>query len=435
MTPGARLQAAIDILDIIDTEAASADDIIRAYFRARRYAGSKDRRNVREAVYDVLRHRARLDWWIAGAAGEMEPSNRLRAMADLALAGTDPAPLFGQAPHAPDTLSEEETAMVTNLTGQSLDHDAQAPVARLELPHWLDDSLRTAWGDTFEDEAKALGEPGSVDLRANIARVSRDQAAKALRRENIIALPTEHSPLGLRLEERADITKTETFKKGLVEIQDEGSQLVTLLTGTKPGDAVCDFCAGAGGKTLALADMAGLQGGQSGGRLAACDNNKRRLGRIEERLARAKLSDVVERHALIKDDPWLADNAEAFDVVLVDAPCSGSGNWRRHPEAKWRLTPEELTRLTVLQDSILDTASALVKPGGRLVYVTCSYLPEENEQRAAAFLERQSNFASLSGGKVWADTLKTPCPVPGETLRFSPLSTATDGFFCAIFSR
>lgn len=435
MTPGARTQAAIEVLDQIDAESASADDILRAYFRPRRYAGSKDRRAVRDTVYAVLRHRARLDWWLAGTGGVLDPSNRQRVLAETVIAGGDPAALFGQGAHAPAPLSAEEGDIAGNLEGQALDHDAQAPVTRFELPHWLDDSLRAAWGDAFEAEARALADPGPVDLRVNVSRVSRDQAAKALRKDGVATEPTPFSPVGLRLAERADVMHTDAFKKGLVEVQDEGSQLVSLLAGAKPGQAVCDYCAGAGGKTLALADAMGLQGGEAGGRLVACDTSARRLGRMTERLARAKLADRVERHTLVDADPWPADNAGRFDAVLVDAPCTGSGTWRRHPEAKWRLTPERLADLTARQDAILDAAAPLVAPGGRLVYVTCSVLRAENEDRVRAFLDRNPGFAVRPAAAVWADALKTPCPVSGDMLRLGPAATATDGFFAAVLTR
>lgn len=436
MTPGARQQAAIEILDAIDAETASADDCLRSYFRPRRYAGSKDRRAVRETVYAVLRHRARLDWWLAGTGGVMEPSNRLRVLAETVIAGADPTTLFGQGGHAPETLSAEETGIAANLSGQTLEHEAQAPVTRLELPYWLDARLRAAWGDDFETEAKALDTPGPVDLRVNVSRVSREQAAKALRKDTVATEPTPLSPVGLRLAERTDVLHTDAFKKGLIEVQDEGSQIVSLLSGAKPGQAVCDYCAGAGGKTLALADLMGMQGGGApSGRLVACDTSARRLGRMTERLARAKLTDVVARHTLVDADPWGAENAGAFDRVLVDAPCTGSGTWRRHPEAKWRLTEARIAELTALQDEILDDACRLVKPGGQLLYATCSVLREENEDRVAAFLTRHADFSLRPAPEVWAETLKTPCPVAGKTLRLGPARTNTDGFFCAILSR
>lgn len=434
MTPSARLQAAIEILDLIDAETASAEDVLRAYFRPRRFAGSKDRRAVGEAVFGVLRRRARLDWWLAGAGGVMEPSNRQRVMADLALTGGDLAALFGQGPHAPAALDADEAEIAANLAGQSIDHPAQAPVTRLELPHWLDEPLRAAWGGAFEAEGRALATSGPVDLRVNVSRVTVEQAAKALRKEGIDASPTPLSPVGLRLDARADVTRTDVFAKGLVEVQDEGSQVIALLTDAKPGATVCDFCAGAGGKTLALADQMGLQGGTATGRLAACDTSARRLARMGERLARARIETAVERHALTDGDPWLDRNAGAFDRVLADAPCTGSGTWRRHPEAKWRLTPGGLAALTATQDAVLDAACRLVKPGGLLIYATCSVLREESEDRVAAFLTRHPEFTLAAIPGIWARITTAPCPVASGTLRLGPASTGTDGFFCAVFS-
>lgn len=434
MTPAARIQAAIEILDLVDTESASVEDVLRTYFRPRRFAGSKDRRAVGETVFGVLRRRARLDWWLAGAGGVMKPSNRQRVIADVTLSGSDPAAIFGQGPHAPEALSADEAEIAGNLAGQSIDHPAQAPITRLELPHWLDGSLRAAWGDAFEAEGHALVVPAPVDLRVNTSRVTVEQAAKALRKDGIETSPTPFSPVGLRLDSRTDVTRSDTFAKGLVEVQDEGSQLIALLSDAKPGAAVCDFCAGAGGKTMALADDMGLQGGNSAGRLTACDANPRRLARMNDRLVRARIETLVERHALIDADPWLEKNAGAFDRVLVDAPCTGSGTWRRHPEAKWRLTPAGLAAMTATQDTVLDAACRLVKPGGRLIYATCSVLREENEDRADAFLARHPEFTPLAVPDVWARKVPPPCPATSSTLRLGPAATGTDGFFLAVFS-
>ena len=307
-----------------------------------------------------------------------------------------------------------------------------------DAPRPLADKLRPLYGDGFGAEMAALNEPAPMDLRVAKSRVTRDQAAQALAKAGVKAKPTKIAPYGLRITAHTDIGRTLPFKKGLVEVQDEGSQILSLLVGAKPDMAVVDYCAGAGGKTLAIADAMGLQGGSSAGRLVACDIEEARLQRMDRRLARARLSDLVERHALGDADPWLGDNAFTFDRVLVDAPCTGSGTWRRHPEQKKRLTPERLDELTKAQTEVLENAAKLVKPGGRLIYATCSLLREENEDRVAEFLSSHTVFRPVPIEAVWDETMKdVPFPAPGadamgEYLRLTPARHGTDGFFVAV---
>ena len=250
---------------------------------------------------------------------------------------------------------------------------------------------------------------------------------------------TPHSPLGLRIEAHSDIARTPAFKKGLVEVQDEGSQLLSLLVGAKGSMQVVDYCAGAGGKTLALADRMGLQGGQCSGRLVACDIDEARLKRMDQRLYRARLKDLVDRHVLGSDDIWAETYAASFDRVLVDAPCTGSGTWRRHPEQKKRLTEDRLAELMASQDDVLANAAKLVKPGGRMIYATCSMLREENEDRLNAFLSAHPDFQVVPIQTVWAETIpETPCPemqAESPYLRLTPRGHWTDGFFVGVLAR
>lgn len=440
MTPAARLEAAIYLLDKITTERRAADDIVRAWFKARRFVGSKDRRAIRERVFGVLRRLNRLDWHIEQTRLIDDVTARHRVLADVVLEGSDPAELFTCERHAPAPLDGDEQALADALAGKALDDPAQPDPVRAEIPVWLADKLIPLYGDAFLEELAALNEPAPMDLRVAKARVTRDQAMQALNKAGVKSTPTKLAPHGLRITAHTDIGRTLPFKKGLIEVQDEGSQLLSLLVGAKPDMAVLDYCAGAGGKTLAIADAMGLQGGSSAGRLVACDIDEGRLNRMERRLGRARLSDLVERHVLGEAD-WDAHNAQAFDRVLVDAPCTGSGTWRRHPEQKKRLTPERLTELMAAQDDVLKGAAPLVKPGGRLVYATCSLLREENEDRVDAFLKTHPDFQVVPIADVWTETLKdTPCPDMGKSiasgdspyLRLTPAKHGTDGFFVCV---
>ncbi|HEC14680.1 MAG TPA: RsmB/NOP family class I SAM-dependent RNA methyltransferase, partial [Rhodospirillales bacterium] len=298
-----------------------------------------------------------------------------------------------------------------------------------EYPDWLEDPLRKVFGEDLEREVAALNEAAPVDLRINRAKTTREKAQDLLGGEGIETTPCPHAPMGLRLKNRANVTGTKAFQDGLVEIQDEGSQIVALLTAVRPGMTAVDFCAGAGGKTLALA---AIMEGQ--GRVHACDTDVSRLKRMTERLRRAQPGNV-RSHTLVKNDPWIAEQTGEADRVLLDAPCSGSGVWRRAPEAKWRLTPEKLAGYCATQSQILEQAKGLVKPGGRLVFATCSILREENEDQVERFLAVNPDFSLMDGAAVWADVLGRPCPVKGPMPRLGPATTFTDGFFCAVFER
>lgn len=439
MIPGARLAATIEILDIIDGSGAPADGIVRAYFRKRRYAGSKDRRAVTGRVFDVIRRRARLDWWLASGAGDMSPTARGRVLAalvllDAALDQETPETilaLFDGAGHNPAALNTDEAALVANLSGKNIHHDAMPEAVLCELPDFLYRPLKRLWGEACGAEMAALNAPAPVDVRVNLGRVTRDQARASLAKDGVESEPVPLSPAGLRLSERADLERTKAFKQGLIEVQDEGSQLIALLTGARPGITVVDICAGAGGKTLALADAMGLQGGGGSGTLIACDISAGRLARMDERLQRAGAA-TVERRVL---DATEAAADITADRVLIDAPCSGVGAWRRHPEARWRLTPERLDELTALQDRIFAGAAGWVKAGGRLIYATCSLLPAENIDRVAAFLETHGDFRPLPIADVWDEKIDVPCPATDDALTLTPLTTGTDGYFCAVLER
>jgi len=384
VTPGARAQAAIELLDGIIRAAreggAAADTLIARYFKTRRYAGSKDRRAIRDLVYRAIRR-----------SGEI-PSNGRAALLGVARGDADLAAAFDGSPHGPAPIAADELASEQGV-----------------LPLWLAARIDPA-------EHSALLDRAPLDLRVNNLRADRTEIVAMLPEGQ----PTVFAPHGIRLPEGTPIEATPAWIEGLVEIQDEGSQLIALAAGAGPGMTVLDLCAGAGGKTLALAgDMGG------GGRLIASDSNKARLDRLVPRAARSGL-DAIETRLL---DPGremavLGDLRGACDVVLVDAPCSGTGTWRRNPEARWRLSPDRLARLVETQRRLLDIAAELTRPGGALVYAVCSLLDDEGGGQVGAFLARNPGFAPdklpfIAGRHHGAGKLLTPA------------HDGTDGFFVA----
>ncbi|TZG28997.1 RsmB/NOP family class I SAM-dependent RNA methyltransferase [Sphingomonas montanisoli] len=392
MTPQARAQAAIDLLDEIVASArdagAAADTLIARYFKTRRYAGSKDRRAVRELVYRAIRR-----------AGE-RPVDGRAALVGLAREDAALAALFDGSPHCPAPIAPDE---------------AGSPAAA--LPAWLAAKVAPILGETGQ---LALLERASLDLRVNSARTTRDAMLAALPE----AKPTAHSPVGLRLPEGTKVEASIEWAQGLVEIQDEGSQLISLATRAGPGMTVLDLCAGAGGKTLALAAMM-----QGGGRLIAADTDRSRLARLAPRAERAGAAGIENR--LLnpnREGDAVADLVDGCDVVLIDAPCSGTGTWRRNPEARWRLTPDRLARLTAIQSHLLDIAFTLVKPGGALVYAVCSVLDEEGAGQVQAFVDRMTR----TGARVQSDKdLFTAGAYRGPGKLLTPEMDGTDGFFVA----
>ncbi|HEX9955087.1 MAG TPA: RsmB/NOP family class I SAM-dependent RNA methyltransferase [Allosphingosinicella sp.] len=387
MTPAARVQAAIELLDEISTAAkeggAAADTLIARWFKTRRFAGSKDRRAVRELVYRAIRR-----------TGERPASGRA-AMLGVAQEEAELLALFDGSPHAPAPVSPDEK-----------------PAPWGPAPKWLRNRF-----DPLLDQAEveALLTRAPLDLRVNILKGTREEALAAIPE----ATPSPLSPLGLRLPEGFRVEETEAWRSGLVEVQDEGSQLLALACQAQPDTAVIDLCAGAGGKTLALAAEMGNRG-----RLVACDTDKRRLGQMPQRLERAGVR-IVEPLLLDPNREMhaLADWRARADVVLVDAPCSGTGTWRRNPETRWRLNEDRLSRLVKLQEHILDVAVQLVKPGGIMIYAVCSVLAEEGRRQADAVPARSSLVPeplAMEAGRA-----------AGSGRILTPGHDGTDGFFVA----
>ncbi|HZG08493.1 MAG TPA: RsmB/NOP family class I SAM-dependent RNA methyltransferase [Allosphingosinicella sp.] len=387
MTPAARVQAAIELLDEIAAAAresgAAADTLIARWFKTRRYAGSKDRRAVRELVYRAIRR-----------TGERPASGRA-AMLGLAQQDSEILALFDGSAHGPAPVAPD---------------DKPSPWA--PAPQWLRDRF-----DPLLDQAEveALLTRAPLDLRVNRLKGTRDEALAAFPD----ASPSPLSPLGLRLPEGTRVEESEAWRAGLVEVQDEGSQLLALACQAPAGALVVDLCAGAGGKTLALAAEMG-----NSGRLVACDTDRRRLSQMPPRLERAGVRIVEPRLIDPKRElDALADIGGRADIVLVDAPCSGTGTWRRNPETRWRLTPDRLSRLLNLQAQILDVAAELLRPGGSLVYAVCSVLAQEGRDQARAFGKRSSlvpePLAMVAGREA------------GQGRLLTPAHDGTDGFFVA----
>ncbi|GAB6966181.1 RsmB/NOP family class I SAM-dependent RNA methyltransferase [Komagataeibacter kakiaceti JCM 25156] len=429
MTPSARLSAAIDLLAAMEaTPQRPADALANAFFRERRYIGGGDRRAISARVWRILRHWRRLEWWIARAGVPVTP--RMLALAMMALepdGKENPQTLFTGERYAPLGLTGPEQGLYNQLRGQPVTSADMPRAVRLEVPDWLLPRLERTFGDAVEAELAAMDGEATLDLRVNLLKSDRATARAALEAEGIHATDTTLSPWGLRVAGRQPITSSAAFRAGLIEIQDEGSQLVVAAVGARPGMRVLDYCAGAAGKTLGMAMTM-----ENRGHIVACDVSEPRLEGAVRRLRRAGVHNA-ERHLLVSGDRWARRRAGSFDRVLVDAPCTGTGTWRRNPDARLRLREQDLLELTAKQADIMDRAATLVRPGGRMVYATCSVLREENTDQIAAFLARNPDF-SLVAPDSTHDDLPPGLSADGQ-VSLTPRQHHTDGFFAAIMQR
>jgi 16S rRNA (cytosine967-C5)-methyltransferase len=410
------LQATIEILDGLTASNMPADRFIREFFRARRYAGSKDRAGVAERVFQIYRHRASFAWRMGSEAP------RAFVIASLLADGADAGEvqsLFSGEGYGPAALNDDERAAL-----------AHAPIGepplhvKGEFPQFLESELVERFGENLLPEMQAMTLRAPIDLRVNTPKATREAVLAALRTDGYAAEPTPYAPHGIRIPSgagAAHLARHKAYEEGLFEFQDEAAQIASLLCNAQPGMRVLDIAAGAGGKSLALAAAMNNEGS-----IVATDVSAARLKQLETRAARSGVS-IVHVHA---------DPRGVFERVLVDAPCSGSGTWRRQPEQKWRLTPQRLQALVQIQDALLTRAAGHVAPGGRLIYAGCSLLPSENESRIAAFLNRISGFALVSAATIWREMSGTK-PPPGldEFLRVSPYAAGMDGFFTAVLVR
>jgi len=431
MTPAARLSAAIDVIAAIESQRIPAAQALKEWGTAHRFAGSGDRAGIAGLVWDVLRRRASS----AHLMGSDAPRARVLGMLKLerCMDMDAIAALCDGGRYAPEPLSEAERAALAQASLQ----DAPAHIAG-DYPEWLDAQLAAVFGADRVAEATAMASRAPLDLRVNTLKAKREKVLASLK--HLGAKPTPWSPMGLRIELGADarnpgIHSEEDFVKGAVEVQDEGSQLAALFSAAKPGEQVIDLCAGAGGKTLALAAMM-----QGKGRLIATDRDKRQLAPIHERLSRAGVHNCEVRAPKGEAEP-LADIKASADLVLIDAPCSGTGTWRRNPDAKWRMRPGALEVRLKDQVEVLDRAAAMVKPGGRITYVTCSVLPAENNEQVRAFLTRHPEFSVVppeeTASVLWdkAEDFAKAALRSDEGWLMTPRRTGTDGFFVAVMRK
>ena len=431
MTPAARLTAAIEVLADIETRRRPAADALKDWGLAHRFAGSGDRAAIAGLVYDALRRRASSCFLM----GEEAPRANLLGMLRLerGLDADAIARLADGSRFAPPLLSDaEQKALRENSLVNAPSHVAG------DYPEWLDPHLTRAFGDERAEEGAALARRAPLDLRVNTLKAERDKAATDLAHLN--AEPTRWSTWGLRIALAPDaksrgINAEPAFLKGLIEIQDEGSQLAALFAGAKPGEQVVDLCAGAGGKTLALAAIM-----ENRGQIYATDDDKRRLAPIHARLERSGARNVQVRTPKGNADA-VADLAGHADLVLIDAPCTGTGAWRRNPDAKWRVRPGALSARLKEQAVLFDRAATLLKPDGRIAYVTCSVLAEENGDQVRAFLTRHADFTVVPPVEVTnvlgerAFLFRRAALLSEEGILMTPRRTDTDGFFVSLLRR
>ena len=429
MTPSARIASAIEILAQIDSQRRPAQEAMKEWGVAHRFAGSKDRAAISALVHDALRVKASASWIMGSAEPRAIMLGALKMARGLDVEAI--SQLFNASAHSPDVLTPDEIShLETDNLASAPDH------VRGDYPEWLAASFAAAFGDHAIDEGRALSLRAPVDLRVNISRTSRDNALKSI--SHLLPEETDLSPIGLRLQIGADgrgpaLLAEPAYAKGLIEVQDEGSQLAALLAAAQPGMQVLDLCAGAGGKTLALA--AGMD---QKGQIYATDIDGRRLMPIYPRLERAGVRNVQVRAPRGQAD-ILSDLSGKCDIVFVDAPCTGTGTWRRNPDAKWRTRPGALEQRVKEQADILDKSCQYVKHGGALVYVTCSVLREENEDQITAFLQRNEDFTPLDSAHICRRAelpeLGRFASQHGAGLRFSPYSAGTDGFYVCVLMR
>ncbi|MBQ0931891.1 RsmB/NOP family class I SAM-dependent RNA methyltransferase [Ideonella sp. 4Y16] len=418
MHPNALLDLATELLRQVLKLDAPADQTVSAFFRKHRTLGPRERHSLAETTYQVLRQRLLLANLAQSGSGALE-----RRLAILAWQGSESFLRGALGPNEQKWLAEV----------QAVDRASLPEKLRHNLPDWLAQALHAELGQDFWPLVEAMEQSAPLDLRVNLLKASRAEVLAELAEAGIPATATPHSPWGVRLEGKPALQKLPLFTAGRVEVQDEGSQLLAALTGAKRGEMVVDFCAGAGGKTLALGAMM-----RNTGRLYAFDVSGHRLDGLKPRLARSGLSNVYPAQIAHERDERVKRLAGKIDRVLVDAPCSGLGTLRRNPDLKWRQSPQALEELGAKQSAILASAARLLKPGGRLVYATCSLLRRENEAVAEAFGAAHPDFEPLPAGPLLETAqVEGAAELVSEAghLRLWPQRHRTDGFFATAWQR
>jgi 16S rRNA (cytosine967-C5)-methyltransferase len=430
MTPAARIAAVIDLFcEAPDGVAGGA--VLRRGLQRRRYAGSGDRQAISALFWTIHRAIARLSWHLT--ALNKDVSGRTLVLAALMLcegmSDEDVTAMFsGDGKHVPDPLSEDEISLIKALMGRTLD-DAEMPVVvRLEWPEHLFADAGAALGDLLEDELAAMLGEAATDIRLNKLKMrDRRKLREKLAGRGIKCHMTPLSPLGIRFEKRSRTEDLLEFREGFFEIQDEGSQITALLCDARPGMQVADICAGAAGKSLVMAAEM-----ENRGRIVALDSDAERLERGAVRIRRAGIHNI-ERVAVARQ--WGVKRYRGkFDRVVIDAPCSGSGTWRRQVDARWRCSAQTLASMQELQTSLLDRARAMVAPGGRIIYITCSVLRSEGEAQIDRVLSEGSDLEIADITEIWKEVIGGDAcpPVQNGMLRLLPQRDGTDGFFMAV---
>jgi 16S rRNA (cytosine967-C5)-methyltransferase len=420
MHPKALLDECTTLMEAVFRFDHPADAVVARYFREHKSFGPRERATLSDTVFAALRERLKFEWLARSGSG-----SKWRRLAILGFPG--------DRDFLKSALSEPEKVWL-DATAKVREDEWLAP-HRHNLPDWLADALRAQVGDQFDALAASLLQPAPLDLRVNALKTKREAALAALKAAGVTAEPTPYSPLGLRLQGKPALAKVPAFANGEVEVQDEGSQLLALLLDAKRGEMVVDFCAGAGGKTLAIGAAM-----RNSGRLYAFDTSAHRLDALKPRLARSGLSNVHPVAIAHERDERIKRLAGKIDRVLVDAPCSGLGTLRRSPDLKWRQTPQTVAAQAELQQAILSSAARLLKPGGRLVYATCSLLCEENEAIAEVFLAAHPAFEPEPVVDILNDLRVEQASdlctgIGGQFLRLWPHRHRTDGFFAAVWRK
>ena len=425
MTPAAQIQASIELLEEIFDKRRPADRLIAQYFRARRYIGSKDKRSISKTIYQVLRQRACFEYLLQ--IQNLPTSARFLVAVSLLKEGADLKTYFDGVAYNPKPFSVDAFENLQQLDFLKLENAATS--VQLNVPDWLAPKLEKSLGNFYLQEMQALNNRAATDIRVNLLKVSVQEMADSLLSTDYEFSQRELSPWCIRFKQPVALTSLSSFKHGHFEIQDEGSQLLALASEATAGEKVVDFCAGAGGKSLAIAMMMNNKGV-----IHACDVHTKRLEQLGIRAKRAGVHNIRVRTLSSEHDKWVKQHRAMADLVLIDAPCSGTGTWRRNPDSRWNLRPEHLKNLLELQQSILQSAARLVKPAGRFLYATCSLLEEENKQQIELFLSNNSDFSyrtinlpALSLAKLDAGEYQQ------HQLILSPAVNGTDGFYmCAL---
>lgn len=416
MRPGARVQTVIEIFEGFDPHQGPFDTFFQAYLRARSYIGSGDRRALTEMCFDLLRTWPKLTYVLNHEA--LPLTARWRVLTFLKCQGDLPEDLFTGALYHPASLDEVERAFLAHPLPPEMPLWAQ-----LSTPAPVFQALEASDQQDVEAILSALNQPAPVDIRVNLSRAGLEPVIAVLKREGLEPTLTPFSPMGIRCQKRQRLQNLEMWRQGWLDIQDEGSQVIALLCDVSPGQTILDYCAGAGGKTLALAEMLNGQG-----QVLATDISPQRLDILKERQQRLQTP-------CIEVAPLETLTSQQFDRVLVDAPCSGVGTWRRRPDLKLSFSEEVVASLIKTQQQILTRAQSHVKPGGRLIYATCSLLPQENQDQVTWFLTHFKDFQLVPIRPLCQQKLRVIPKGCADVLQLDPYHHQTDGFFVSVFER